>query len=125
MSNQMNIKVIQTDLIENEINTIFDGVSTLIIDSHYEVKYKENNTIDVHLKVDKTTGSLSRISENETMLNFDLNEITSAYVKSEAGLILMEVKTHDITLNDNSLEISYDLLQQRNTIASFKLKMEW
>ena len=41
MSNQMNIKVIQTDLIENEINTIFDGTSTLKIDSHYEIKYKE------------------------------------------------------------------------------------
>ena len=59
------------------------------------------------------------------MLNFDLNDITSAYVKSQAGLILMEVKTHDITLSENSLEITYDLLQQRNTIASFKLKMEW
>lgn len=125
MSNQTHIKVVQTDLIENEINTIFNGNSTLEIDSHYEVKYKENNETDVHLKINKTTGSLSRISENETMLNFDLNEITSAYVKSEAGLILMEVKTHDITLSSNSLEISYDLLQQRNTIASFKLKMEW
>lgn len=119
------IKVIQTDLLTNESNIIYKGLSTFNQENGIKIKYFENSDIEVVIELIGNEGYLKRVSDEETHLNFDLNTQTSAYVKTKAGLILMEVKTHDLSINEAYCQINYDLIQQTQTIASFSLKVEW
>ncbi|NLY62908.1 MAG: DUF1934 family protein [Erysipelothrix sp.] len=126
MNSEIRLKVVQEDLMQNTKETIFLGKAIKNIrELETTITYKELGGHDVQLIISKDSGSLSRKHQEETMINFDINQVVSAYVKTQAGLLLMEVKTEDIVVENDQLLIAYKLLQEQNVIGSFLLKMEW
>lgn len=125
MKSEIRLKVIQEDLMQNTKETIFLGKANYTESDEIVITYQEHSGHDVVLTINKKSGFLSRKHEEETRINFDINEVVTAFVKTQAGLLLMEVKTEDILIKDEKIIINYKLLQEQNVIANFSLKMEW
>ncbi len=119
------IKVIQKDYLENTETVIYDGMAEVIIDDDYTVNYQENDETSVSIKLNKTEGSLVRISEARTDINFHIQDKTEATLLSEYGRMIMDVITDEITLKHNNLMLGYTLKQNGSEVGKFLMKVKW
>lgn len=125
MSKPMNIKVSQKDVLEQDIQTIYEGIADLYNEDFFTVKYKEDETTEVFVKVENGIGFLQRYGETKTDINFDLEKNSKASLTSHLGKMILDVKTDEITLKKDNLVIAYSLIQEDNIVSQFVMKVEW
>lgn len=125
MQKNRKIKAYQKDLIENVETVIFDGYGSVEHSSHLSIKYDESTDCAVHIKVDQENGFLSRTGEADTNIIFNVNEMSSATIKTAVGEIFMDIITEEITSKTDNLVIAYKISQQGNIVSDFIMKVEW
>ncbi len=125
MNKNKYIKVIQEDLLEKKKSVIFKGEAAFEIDDDHRIKYKENKEASVLIHLNESEGFLERLTDTTTKINFDVHKKSEALLLTQYGEMRMDVITDEITLNNNNLVLAYTLLQEKNIIGKFKMKVEW
>ena len=125
--NRKNVKltVKQHNLLEDKNDTIFKGTAQLDTSENHKVYYQEADKTTVILKLSETEGQLLREGEVLTEINFDLNADAVCKVSTDVGDIFMDVKTLDISLENNNIYLYYELYQEHESVGKFKLRLEW
>ncbi|HZJ86435.1 MAG TPA: DUF1934 family protein, partial [Erysipelotrichaceae bacterium] len=119
------LRVSQNNLLENKNQVIYDGIAKITKDTTYKISYLEEDKTEVELILNKSMGSLQRIGEVSTLINFNLENAGLCKVTTTFGDLFMDVNTLEIRLENSYIFLYYELLEAGAIVGRFQLRMEW
>jgi len=91
----------------------------------FEVRYFETAEDKVLLTLDNEGIILNRYAEVHTEIKFKLMSFEKVMISSSFGVMEMESYTHYLAYDECCLRIQYDLVSEKNVIASHQLEWIW
>ncbi len=125
LNKEIKLRVSQNNLLENKNQVIYDGIAKITKDTTYKISYLEEDKTEVELILNKSMGSLQRIGEVSTLINFNLENAGLCKVTTTFGDLFMDVNTLEIRLENSYIFLYYELLEAGAIVGRFQLRMEW
>lgn len=125
LNKEIKLRVSQNNLLENKNQVIYDGIAKITKDTSYKISYLEEDKTEVELILNKSMGSLQRIGEVSTLINFNLENAGLCKVTTTFGDLFMDVNTLEIRLENSYIFLYYELLEAGAIVGRFQLRMEW
>ncbi|MFI3284342.1 MAG: DUF1934 family protein [Erysipelotrichaceae bacterium] len=116
------MKVIYTDCLTNEIETLYKLEKQDIKPNHFSY-HEDQAKVEIHYQDDEVM--IRRRSDLSFDLRLILRRRTRCEIVSESGSMLLEAYTLRIEITTNSVEVEYYLLAQTETVAHKMVKFEF
>ncbi len=117
---------LRTSLYNKTDNKYFNNEVVAILDDKKTIKYLDRNVTVSIEKKENGIDIIRRSDDYEIHLPLENGKKTKGFYNvKQLGILDMEVETTSITIGDNSLNIEYTMILDKQSISEFKFYLEY
>lgn len=117
---------LRTSLYNKTDNKYFNNEVVAILDDKKTIKYLDRNVTVSIEKKENGINIIRRSDDYEIHLPLENGKKTKGFYNvKQLGILDLEVETTGITIGDNSLNVEYTMILDKQSISEFKFYLEY
>ncbi len=117
---------LRTSLYNKTDNKYFNNEVVAILDDKKTIKYLDRNVTVSIEKKENGINIIRRSDDYEIHLPLEKGKKTKGFYNvKQLGILDMEVETTSITIGDNTLNVEYTMILDKQSISEFKFYLEY